>query len=174
MDDITSTARRARRRKGQIAGAAGLVAAGALAGGVRAGTLSATAAGSGASSSSSAKPKAPWSAPRWHDGFRGFPGGPGSMRPDEKQLTGADADKARAAALKAVPGGTVYRVESDAGDAAYEAHMTKADGTPVTVKLDKSLSVIKVESGVGAGDPRPNGAWPGGQPGSATGSGTGA
>jgi hypothetical protein len=52
-----------------------------------------------------------------------------------------------------VPGGTVYRIESDAGDGAYEAHMTKADGTLVTVKFDKNLAVTKVESGMGDGDP---------------------
>jgi len=46
-----------------------------------------------------------------------------------------------AGALKAVPGGPVYRIESDAGDANYEAHMTKADGTLVTVKFDKNLAV---------------------------------
>ena len=44
-----------------------------------------------------------------------------------------------------VPGGTVVRVETDAdGNAAYEAHMTKADGTPVTV--DKQFNVVSVES----------------------------
>jgi hypothetical protein len=60
-----------------------------------------------------------------------------------------------AAALKAVPGGTVYRIETDAGDGVYEAHMTKADGSLVTVKFDKNLKVTKVESGMGAGDPGP-------------------
>jgi hypothetical protein len=38
----------------------------------------------------------------------------------------------------AVPGGTVYRVETDSGDGTYEAHMSKADGTLVTVKFDKA------------------------------------
>lgn len=42
-----------------------------------------------------------------------------------------------------------------AGDGAYEAHMTKADGTMVTVKFDTSLSVITVEDGMGLGDPAP-------------------
>ena len=61
----------------------------------------------------------------------------------------------KAAALKAVPGGTVYRVETDAGDGVYEAHMTKADGTRVTVKLDASFVVTGVEDGMGKGDPAP-------------------
>jgi hypothetical protein len=33
--------------------------------------------------------------------------------------------------------------------------MTKADGSLVTVKFDKNLTVTKVESGMGTGDPRP-------------------
>lgn len=82
------------------------------------------------------------------------------MRPDETQLTGSDATKAKAAALEAVPGGTVNRVETDAGDAKYEAHMTKANGTPVTVKMDKDFNVTAVENGMGQGDPRPHGPPP--------------
>jgi hypothetical protein len=65
----------------------------------------------------------------------------------------ATAATLRAAALKAVPGGTVYRIETDAGDGVYEAHMKKADGSLVTVKFDKNLKVTKVEKGMGAGDP---------------------
>ena len=72
-------------------------------------------------------------------------------------MTGSDAAKAREAALEAVSGGTVYRVETDAGDGEYEAHMTKSDGTVVTVKLDKNFNVIKVEDGMGTGDPAPSG-----------------
>lgn len=53
-----------------------------------------------------------------------------------------------------MPGGTVYRVESDAGDGTYEAHMMKADGTLVTVKFNKDGSVSKVEDGMGTGDPQ--------------------
>ena len=76
-----------------------------------------------------------------------------------------------AEALKAVPGGSVYRVDTDAGDGTYEAHMTKADGTLVTVKFDKNLAVTKVEQGMGQGDPTKGapagGAGPAGAPGSA-------
>ena len=79
--------------------------------------------------------------------------------------------KLRAAALKAVAGGTVLRIETDSGDAVYEAHMKKADGILVTVKFGKDLKVIKVESGMGAGDPRPGGP---GAPGAPGGSGTAA
>lgn len=68
-------------------------------------------------------------------------------------MTGADLATARSAALKAVPGGTAYRLETDADGATYEAHMTKADGTPVTVKFDKSFTVTAIQDGMGAGGP---------------------
>ena len=44
-------------------------------------------------------------------------------------------------------------METDAGAATYEVHMTRADGTLVTVKLDKGFSVLGVEDGMGRGDP---------------------
>ena len=70
----------------------------------------------------------------------------------EVLLTGTTADKVRAAALAAVPGGTIERVETDAEGSPYEAHMVKADGTHVTVKVDKSFKVTAVESdGAGHG-----------------------
>jgi uncharacterized membrane protein YkoI len=53
----------------------------------------------------------------------------------------------KAAALAEVSGGTIVRVETDAdGHAAYEAHMTNADGTPVTVYVDKNFDVVSTES----------------------------
>ena len=136
-----------RRRK--IAGA-GLVAAGLVGGAVLASSLGASAdtgtptstASPGTSAGSSAAPSV---------------GGPKPVRNDEKAVTGASAATLKAAALKAVPGGTVVRVETDAGDAAYEVHLTKADGTPVTVKFDKNLRLLRVETGMGKGDPAPKG-----------------
>ena len=65
----------------------------------------------------------------------------------ETLLTGDTATKAKAAALAAVPGGTIERVETDAEGATYEAHMTKADGSEVTVKLDANFKVTGVETG---------------------------
>ena len=71
----------------------------------------------------------------------------GGQRPDETLLTGDAESKVRAAALAKVSGGTIVRVETDAdGNAAYEAHMTKSDGTPVTVYVDKSYNVVSVET----------------------------
>ena len=71
----------------------------------------------------------------------------GGQRSDETLLTGSTASKVEQLALAKVPGGTIVRVETDAdGNAAYKAHMTKADGTPVTVYVDKSFNVVSVES----------------------------
>jgi len=71
----------------------------------------------------------------------------GGQRSDESPLTGDAAAKVTAAAEAKVPGGAVVRVETDAdGNALYEAHMTKADGTPVTVYVDASFAVVAVET----------------------------
>ena len=65
----------------------------------------------------------------------------------EALLTGDTAAKVKAAALAAVPGGTVERVENDAEGSPYEAHMTKADGTHVTVKVGADFKVTTIETG---------------------------
>jgi hypothetical protein len=65
----------------------------------------------------------------------------------EELLTGDTAAKVTAAAEAAVEGGTVDRVETDAEGAAYEAHVTSADGERMTVKLDESFDVTSVEEG---------------------------
>lgn len=146
-----------KKGRGKVAGAAGLLVAGAVAGGVLAATLSASADSTTAAASATAAPSASPRADRDGDHRSGPVGGATPVRSDEKQVTGTDADTIRAAALKAVPGGTVYRVETDAGDGTYEAHMTKADGTRVTVKFGKDLAVTGVENGMGKGDPAPAG-----------------
>jgi hypothetical protein len=72
----------------------------------------------------------------------------GNQRSDETLLTGDTAAKVEKLALAKVgSSATVVRVETDAdGHAAYEAHMVKADGTPVTVYVDKSFTVVGVET----------------------------
>jgi len=145
MHDSTNTG----GRKKRWIGAVGLLAAGVISGGVLASALSASASSTSAASSSTA------SSPSNGDARPPGPGGAQPVRSDEKSVSSATAATLRAAALKAVPGGTVYRIETDAGDGVYEAHMTKADGSLVTVKFDKNLKVTKVESGMGAGDPAP-------------------
>ena len=107
--------------------------------------IASAANGSGSSSPSSssytdqaiaASPSAPSAQSPW-----------GGQRSDETLLTGDAASKVEKAALAKVPNGTIMRVENDAdGNAAYEAHMTKADGSPVTVYVDKEFNVVSVES----------------------------
>ena len=71
----------------------------------------------------------------------------GGQRSDETRLTGDTAAKVEAAAKAKVPNGTIVRVETDAdGHAKYEAHMTKADGTPVTVYVNAQFEVVSVET----------------------------
>jgi hypothetical protein len=71
--------------------------------------------------------------------------------PGETLLTGTTAEKVKAAALAAVPNATVIRVETDSAGSPYEAHLTKSDGTQVTVKVDANFKVTATESGFGAG-----------------------
>jgi len=164
--------------RGRFAGkakAVGLLTAGVIAGGMLAGAGIASAATSGtappsASSGTTTTPGTPGTAPA--DGHSaGGPGGAASVRSDEKLVTGDNVSALKAAALKAVPGGTIVRVETDAGDGAFEAHMTKADGSLATVKFDKDLAVTSVETGMGKGDPAPAGA-PAAPAGSAAGAST--
>ncbi|MDQ1538339.1 MAG: hypothetical protein QOE58_2732 [Actinomycetota bacterium] len=141
------------KRKQRLAGAVGLLLVGGISGGLIAATNSASAQAPAAASTTSAATSPD----------RGRPAdGPASVHPGEKALTGTAAATAKAAALKAVPGGTVFRVETDADGATYEAHMTKADGTHVTVKFDRNFKVTAIQQGMGAGGHGRDGHGPGG------------
>ena len=160
-NEPSSTSRRNRR----LVGVVGLL----LAGGI--GALAATSSASAASTTPS--PAAASSVPG-ASGQRAPAHTATSVRPGEKAQTGATLATLQAAALKAVPGGTVYRVETDADGATFEAHMTKADGSEVTVKFDKSFKVTAIQAGMGAGGPggapgTPGRAGPAGGPPAATG-----
>jgi hypothetical protein len=75
------------------------------------------------------------------------PQGWGQQRSDETLLTGDTLASVTAAAKAKLPGATIDRVETDAdGHAAYEAHMTKTDGSLATVYVDKSFNVVSVET----------------------------
>ena len=121
---------------GLAAGSYGLASA-ATGSGSSSGTSSATGTTSTQSSTPSTAPStrppgggAPW----------------GAQRSDETLLTGDALSKVTAIAQAKVPGGTIVRVETDAdGNAAYEAHMTKSDGTPVTVYVDKDFNFVSVQ-----------------------------
>jgi hypothetical protein len=95
--------------------------------------------GSGSRATQSAPPAAPPGASAQHPW--------GGQRSDETPLTGDTATKVRQVAVAKVGGGNVERVETDAdGHAAYEAHIIKQDGSPVTVYVDKQFDVVGVES----------------------------
>jgi uncharacterized membrane protein YkoI len=81
-------------------------------------------------------------------------GAPFERRAPETALTGEAKDKAEAAAVAAVPGGTVLRSEEDGdGVAKYEVHMTDADGKPVDVYLDADFAVTAKRAGRAGGHP---------------------
>jgi hypothetical protein len=128
------------------------VAAGALALGLVAGGYGIATAASGSGSSTTTTPAAttpalPAITPSAGTAPRGGPHGWGGQRSDETPLTGDALAAVTKAAQAKVPDGTIVRVETDAdGNAAYEAHMTKADGSLVTVYVDKSYNVVSVES----------------------------
>ena len=130
-DQLVAEGRGNRARR--LGWGAGLLAGGALVGAVISGTLSAQA--------ESATPT-----PSSTSGTDADRAGDHGGHP-EVALTGTTAAKVRAAALAKVPGATVDRLEKDADGAVYEAHLTKADGSAATAKLDASFKVTSVEDG---------------------------
>ena len=145
---------------------AGAIGAG-LVGSASAQTTSSTSAAattpSSGSSSGSSTPAPP------AGGFDPTKGGHvGANGVKEVLLTGDTATKATAAANAAVPGATIQRVETDAEGATYEAHMTKSDGTQVTVKMDANYKVTGIETG-GPGNGAPPAGAPAGAPAPANG-----
>ena len=126
--------KRNRTRRGLAAGA---VVLGLVAGSYG---VAAAASGNGSSSTDSTTTQPAPSAPDPQNPW-------GAQRSDETPLTGDTLAKVKAAALAEVPDATIVRVETDAdGNAAYEAHVVKADGTPATVYVDKQFDVVSVES----------------------------
>ena len=123
-----------------IGGVAGAVALAPNVSGAASSTTTAPSSGS----SSSGVPKRPAPPPN----FDPTKGGHTANGITEQLLAGDTATKVRDAALAAVPGGTIQRVETDAEGSPYEAHMTKADGTEVTVKVDANFSVTSVDAGM--------------------------
>jgi hypothetical protein len=117
-----------RRRSVRWAGLAGLVAAGAIGGAVLAGTLTANAATSGSSPSTSDRANFPAHGSAAHEG-------------QEKAVTGTNATRAQAAAVKAVGSGTAGAVTADFTGKGYEVTVTKSDGSKVEIHLDSSFAV---------------------------------
>jgi len=131
---------------GVALGAAGIAAA--ATNGSSTTSSSSTAANSGAAASNApvAPNGAPQGAPHGAMDPAQMPNGPG-----ETLLTGTNADKVKAAALAAVPGGTIIRVETDSEGSPYEAHVKKSDGSIVTVKVDANFAVSSTNTGFGRG-----------------------
>ena len=141
MDGNETSIKKVGRTRRVVASIA-LVAAGLVAGGVLFGSqLAQAAGGSGTGSNGS---DVPVTAPA--DMAHG---------PGETLLTGSIAEKVKAAALDAVPNATVIRVETDSDGSAYEAHLQKADGSYVTVKVDASFDVTDTIDGFGGGPGMP-------------------
>ena len=122
-------------------GAVGL--GGLVAGGVLAATLSASAEDAGAGMSAPATQGSGSAGPPMADmGNRDLSR---PQRDGEELLAGDTLTKVKEAALAKYPGASVVRIETDS-DGVYEAHLTKADGTPVTVEVDKSFAVTGEEA----------------------------
>jgi hypothetical protein len=124
-----------------------------LAGGVVGANLIGTAGAADTSTTAPSNPTAngtatpPAGAPAGFDPARG--GHVGANGTKEELLTGDTADKVRAAALAAVPGATVQRVETDAEGSPYEAHIVRPDGSMATVKVGSDFKATGVEEGHG-------------------------
>jgi uncharacterized membrane protein YkoI len=70
-----------------------------------------------------------------------------ARRPVEEALTGDAAAKVQAAVEAKYPGATIERMEKDGdGTSVYEAHITKADGTHVTVLFDAGFAITGEEA----------------------------
>jgi hypothetical protein len=111
--------------------------------------IASAASGSGSSTgSSTTTPSPPTGAPTGPPPGASAGNPWGKQRSDETLLTGDTLAKVTAAAVaKEGSGATIVRIETDAdGHAAYEAHMVKADGTPVTVYVNRSYEVVSAES----------------------------
>lgn len=133
------------RRRVGLASAAGLLAAGAVGGAVLAGTMSANAATpttptTSSSTSTSSQPNFPAHGTTAHES-------------KESAVTGANATKAQAAAVKSVGSGTAGAVTSDFTGKGYEVTVTKSDGSTVEVHLDSSFTVMQ-HGGPGGGGPQ--------------------
>jgi hypothetical protein len=83
--------------------------------------------------------------------------GTASHEDAEKPVTGGDAAKAQAAAVKAAGGGTAGDVTTDYFGKGYEVTVTKSDGSKVEYHLDSSFQVMQRPGGWGGPQPPPTG-----------------
>ena len=130
--------------------------------------IAAAASGNGSTSTSTTTTPAATSPPAAPQGW-------GPQRSDETPLTGDALAKVTAVAKDALPGATIVRVETDAdGNATYEAHVIKSDGTLATVYVDDSFKLVSVQTGGPGGGPGGPHGFGGPPPSSSSSAGTGA
>lgn len=138
-------------------GSAALIAAGAAATAVAVGSTSASAASTPSPSASGTATPGYAAAPGAAPGYAAAPGATSqnpSAHPNDcagTAVTAAQEATLRAAALKAVPGGTVDRVHGER-DGGFAVEVTKADKTRVIVRFDKNFKLLEVATGRGPGD----------------------
>ena len=159
--------------KKRMAGTIGLLGTGAVAGAIAAAVIPAsattsttTASGSSSTASSGSSSTAPTGSFPPH--------GSAAHEAAEKAVTGADATKAQAAAVKSVGSGTAGAVTTDFSGTGYEVTVTKSDGSTVEVHLDSTFAVRQGGPGGGPGGGGPGGGGPGGGPEGSGSSSTGA
>jgi hypothetical protein len=110
--------------------------------------LAGAASSGGSTTTTTPSAQAPTTAPPAN-----FPAhGTAAHEDQEKAVTGAAADKAKAAAVKHLGGGTAGAVTTDMTGAGYEVTVTTSDGTTTEVHLDSSLNVL--QGGPGGFGPR--------------------
>jgi hypothetical protein len=117
-------------------------------------------AGAATSTSSSASTSPTQTAQR-PPAFNGPAHGTAAHEDAEKAVTGANADKAKAAAITAAGGGTAGDVTTDFTQQGYEVTVTKTDGTKVEIHLDSSFNALQGGPG---GHGAPQGPPPPGAP----------
>jgi hypothetical protein len=127
-----------RGKTARWAGAAGLLAAGTVMGGLFFGSLAANAAPSTSPSASSSTSS---SSTDTHTRNTYPAHGTAAHEALEKPVTGDNATKAQAAAVKAVGGGQAGAVTTDVSGNGYETTVTKSDGSTVEVHLNGSFGV---------------------------------
>jgi hypothetical protein len=120
-----------RTKKTLAMGAA--LAALALGGSAIAGAATSTSTGTASSSSPAATQSKP----------AGPAHGTAAHESAEKPVTGANAMKAQAAAVKSVGSGSAGDVTNDMTGDGYETTVTKSDGSKVEVHLDSSFNVFQ-------------------------------
>jgi hypothetical protein len=70
----------------------------------------------------------------------------GAFDDGDAQLTGSQAERAKAAALRITGGGHANAVERDSErGATYEVEVTRTDGSTVDVRLDENLELVAVD-----------------------------